>query len=270
MVEKRARASALAVESDQNPSVEPVEQVAVEAVGTERVAVEHADLYARLATPFDVTFRDLRGGVELEYITGEQAVTRLNETLGVANWAFRVLEHGIHAEADECWVLAELTATIGDKTVVRQQFGSQKVKRSRASGTPLDIGFDLKGAATDALKKCASLLGVGLYLWKKEPLPERASAGGPNGAGSFGAGGNGPGLTSIPGGALPAPGEQLNCEECGEPLTETRFKDGTNWAPTQLAVFGRRKHSKVLCMSHYREANQAKRRAEEALQQVPF
>jgi len=43
------------------------------------------------------------------------------------------------------------------------------VKRSRSSGTPLDIGFDLKGAATDALKKCASLIGVALYLWKKEP-----------------------------------------------------------------------------------------------------
>ena len=64
--------------------------------------------------------------------------------------------------------------------------------------------------------------------------------------------------------------DSLFCEECGEPLTETRFKDGTNWAPAQLAVFGRRKHSRILCMSHYREANQAKRRAEEALQQVPF
>ena len=262
MVEKRARASAQAAEAVETEPVEP-------AAG-ENGAVEHADLYARLTTPFDVTFRDLRGGVELEYITGEQCVSRLNETLGVANWSFRVLEHGIHAEADECWVLGELTATIGDKTVTRQQFGSQKVKRSRASGTPLDIGFDLKGAATDALKKCASLLGVALYLWKKEPLPERASAGGPSGGAGNGAGVNGAGLTSIAGGALPAPGEQLNCEECGEPLTETRFKDGTNWAPTQLAVFGRRKHSKVLCMTHYREANQAKRRAEEALQQVPF
>ena len=275
MSEKRARASALAAEPDPNPAVESMEQAAVEQPPTENARVEHADLYARLATPFDVTFKDLRGGVELEYITGEQCVTRLNETLGVANWNFRVLEHGIHAEADECWVLGELTAEIGDKTVTRQQFGSQKVKRSRASGTPLDIGFDLKGAATDALKKCSSLLGVALYLWKKEPLPERAAPGGPNGAGAngaggYGAGGNGPSLTSIPGGALPNPGEQLNCEECGEPLTETRFKDGTNWAPTQLAVFGRRKHSKVLCMTHYREANQAKRRAEEALQQVPF
>jgi hypothetical protein len=228
-------------------------------------------LYERIAAPFDVTFRDIRGGVELEYITGEQATTRLNEQLGFLGWSFRIVEHGIHAEADECWVLAELTVTLDGRTVVRQQFGSQKVKRSRSSGTPLDIGFDLKGAGTDALKKCASLIGVGLYLHEKTPpaglggTPEgnRSSGSGPRAMPSSGGGDSSPGAASND---LDA----LFCEECGEPLTETRFKDGTNWAPSQLAVFGRRKHSRILCMSHYREANQAKRRAEEALQQVPF
>ena len=236
-----------------------------DAVG-DAVSPVEAELYSRLAAPFDVTFRDLRGGVELEYITGEQCATRLNETLGFLAWSFRVLEHGIHAEADECWVLGELTVTVGDRTITRQQFGSQKVKRSRSSGTPLDIGFDLKGASTDALKKCASLIGVALYLWKKEP---------PIGLDTNGASSNGTMPTNGTSALRPANGagvdpESLYCEECGELLTETRFKDGTNWAPAQLAVFGRRKHSRILCMSHYREANQAKRRAEEALQQVPF
>lgn len=215
--------------------------------------VDHAELYTRLATPFDVTFKDTRGGVELEYITGEQAVSRLNETLGVANWSFRILEHGIHPEADECWILAEMTATVGGTTVTRQQFGSQKIKRSRSSGTPLDIGFDLKGAATDSLKKCASLIGVGLYLWKKEA---------PTDIGGAAERGSSNGATDET--------DPLVCAECGEQLTETRFKDGTNWAPSQLAGFGRRKHSRILCMAHYREANLAKRRAEETLQQVPF
>jgi Rad52/22 family double-strand break repair protein len=232
-----------------------------------------AELYSRLAAPFDVTFRDLRGGVELEYITGEQATTRLNETLGFLAWSFRVLEHGIHAEADECWVLGELTVTLDGRTVTRQQFGSQKVKRSRTSGTPLDIGFDLKGAATDALKKCASLIGVALYLWKKEPPAGLGNAGQPAGGASDAhapSGANGIHVVGSSGAAGATDLDSLYCEECGEPLTETRFKDGTNWAPAQLAVFGRRKHSRILCMTHYREANQAKRRAEEALQQVPF
>ena len=143
-----------------------------------------AETYARLAAPFEVTFTDIRGGVELTYVSGEQVVRRLNEVLGVGGWSFRVLSHEINAEADEAWALGELVAEIGDKTVVRQQFGSQKLKRSRNTGVPLDIGFDLKGAATDAMKKCASLLGVGLYLSRKDPradprrarIVERASA----------------------------------------------------------------------------------------------
>ena len=126
------------------------------------------DIYARLAEPFEVTFTDFRGGVQLTYVSGEQVVRRLNEVLGVGGWSFRVLRHGINTEADEAWALGELVAEIGERSVVRQQFGSQKLKRSRASGTPLDIGFDLKGAGTDAMKKCASWLGVGLYLSRKE------------------------------------------------------------------------------------------------------
>ena len=50
--------------------------------------------YEALSAPFETTFRDHRGGIELEYITGEQTVSRLNEVLGVSGWSFRVLEHG--------------------------------------------------------------------------------------------------------------------------------------------------------------------------------
>lgn len=229
-----------------------------------------ADLYDALAAPFERThFRDGGGGVRLEYIDGEQATTRLNETLGFLNWSFRVVEHGIHAEADECWTLGELTVTIGDRTVTRQQFGSNKIKRSRSSGTPLDIGFDLKAAGTDALKKCASLIGVALYLYEKEAPTDRVA---PVGNAPAGSGQQPTPLSSAGKSTAQNLGidDPLYCEECGDTLTETRFKDGTNWAPSQLAVFGRRKHSRILCMPHYREANQAKRRAEEALQTVPF
>jgi hypothetical protein len=79
------------------------------------------------------------------------------------------LRHDVNAEADEAWALGEIVAEIDGKCVTRQQFGSQKIKRSRSTGKPLDLGFDLKGAATDAMKKCASLLGVGLYLSRKAP-----------------------------------------------------------------------------------------------------
>src|SRR5947209_4709485 len=70
------------------------------------------DLYQQLAATFESTFRDQRGGVDLEYITGEQCVSRLNQVLGPAGWSFVVREHALNAEADEVWVLGELTATI--------------------------------------------------------------------------------------------------------------------------------------------------------------
>jgi hypothetical protein len=214
--------------------------------------VYFADVYGKLAAPFESTFKDVRGGVELEYITGEQCVSRLNETLGVAGWSFTIKEHGINAEADEAWVLGEISANFGGAIVVRQQFGSQKIKRSRASGIPLDIGFDLKGAATDALKKCAMLLGVGLYLSKKEvPLGGQRTA--PEAAQ-----------------AEAEVGEVLTCADCGSELKETRFRDGTVWPPAQLAAYGRRKHNRVLCMDHYRAANEARRKSERALEEVPF
>lgn len=127
------------------------------------------DTDERLAAPFDAVFTDVRGGIALTYVTGEQVTRRLNEVLGVGGWSFRVLKHDINVEADEAWCLGELIADVNGKLITRQQFGSQKLKRSRSTGVPLDIGFDLKGAATDAMKKCASLLGVGLYLSRKEP-----------------------------------------------------------------------------------------------------
>ena len=134
--------------------------------------------YAGLAEPFDVTFRDVRGGVEVTFISGEQVVSRLNEVLGVSGWSFRVLHQEIHPEADEVWALGEMVADIDGKTVTRQQFGSQKIKRSRSTGAPLDLGFDLKGAATDSMKKCASWLGVGLYLSRKSPPRSESSTSG--------------------------------------------------------------------------------------------
>ena len=71
------------------------------------------DVYEKLAAPFEETHRDVRGGVQLEYITGEQCITRLNETLGVAGWSFREprlfteREQSVFiaiAEAVEAWV----------------------------------------------------------------------------------------------------------------------------------------------------------------------
>src|SRR6186713_2972671 len=122
------------------------------------------NLYAQLAAPFDETFKLPKSG--LTYITGEQVTRRLNEVLGWSAWSFKVVSHGYDEPSDSHWVLGRLE--IPGDGIVREQFGSQKVNRTREGGHTIDFGFDLKGAATDAFKKCATGIGVGLYLSHKE------------------------------------------------------------------------------------------------------
>lgn len=130
------------------------------------------EIYEQLSAPFEHTFK--KPGSNLDYITGEQVTSRLNEVLGWDGWSFRVLEHNYDESADELWCLGELT--IG--STIRSQFGSQKPNRYARgdnAGKIIDLGFDLKGAATDALKKCASLIGVGLYLHEKDSASKPAA-----------------------------------------------------------------------------------------------
>jgi hypothetical protein len=160
---------------------------------------------ADLTRPFATVFSDTRGGQTFDYFTGEQARTRLLDVFGPGGCESRVLREQLNAEANEVCVLVELAVRVVEhdpndpelyivRTVVHQEWGSQKMKRSRSTGEPLDLGFDLKGATTDGLKKCCSDLGIGLYLWRKlvggrpaipdEGLPEGAVAAGTNASGS--------------------------------------------------------------------------------------
>src|SRR5262249_39752461 len=73
---------------------------------------------------------------------------------------------------EEVLVLGKLTA----EGIMRMQFGSSQVTRERGSGALMSLGDDLKAAGTDALKKCATFLGIGLHLYAQKPLPGRGPA----------------------------------------------------------------------------------------------
>lgn len=105
------------------------------------------------------------------YHTGEQIITHLNRVLGPDGWSFHVLDHGQEEDSDECWAFGQLTALIDGRTVVKQDYGSQAMKRARSTGKFVSKGEDRKAAATDALKRCARLLGVGLDAWANERAP---------------------------------------------------------------------------------------------------
>src|SRR4029077_16220123 len=52
----------------------------------------------------------------------------------------------------------------------KMAFGTSQVTRTQGTGAVVSLGDDLKAAATDALKKCATFLGVGLHLYAERPL----------------------------------------------------------------------------------------------------
>ena len=123
-----------------------------------------------LTRPFaDIKSRPGRNGQSIQYIEAHSIVQRLNDALA-GDWSFRVLEHDVRE--GEVVVLGELRA--GD--VVKQAFGGSEVTRTR-EGKVVSIADDLKSAATDALKKAATLLGVGMHVYVAEEPPQRVHTG---------------------------------------------------------------------------------------------
>ena len=105
-----------------------------------------------------------------EYVELRPVVQRLNDALGYDGWSFRVTDT---AEADKMlMVWGELTVHGDTHDAVRMQCGRKSVIFRRDSDEPLDIGNDWKAATSDCIKKCATLLGVGLYLGDDEYQPE--------------------------------------------------------------------------------------------------
>jgi len=102
--------------------------------------------------------RRAASGKSLTYVETHNYIERLNEAYD-GRWDFEVLEHQV-LDA-EVVVLGRLVADGVTKTA----FGGSSRTVSRDSGEALSLADDLKAAASDALKKCCSLLGLGLHLY---------------------------------------------------------------------------------------------------------
>ena len=114
-----------------------------------------ADILEALGKPFPaaaIKKRQGGGNKMLDYIETHTVINRLNSATN-GEWSFHVKD--IQWRADLLMVLGELTIPgLG----TRSGFGVQKV--SDRGGEDL-----VKGASSDALKKCATLFGVALELY---------------------------------------------------------------------------------------------------------
>lgn len=113
--------------------------------------------------PSQIKQRQGKFGHILDYVEGHVVTSRLNEAFD-GNWSFEVVKYRILKDTDEVLVLGKLTA----EGVIKMAFGSKEIERSKDTKAVVSLGDDLKAASTDALKKAASLLGVGLYLYSDQ------------------------------------------------------------------------------------------------------
>ena len=104
------------------------------------------------------------------------------------------MKHEILKETDEVVVLGELSTG----SIKKSQFGSSRITRARETGEVISLSDDLKAAATDSIKKCATLLGVGLSLYNgNKPERQNNSANGGNRHSGNGGNGNGNGRLKL-------------------------------------------------------------------------
>lgn len=124
------------------------------------------DLIAwHLEYPFRPEQIKLKDGVQ--YVDGASVIQRLNDVLGTANWSFRILGDPIQLEK-EVIIRGRLTAWIGDRKLVKEDFGAHDFARKKSNNEIISRSDTLKSAATDCIKRCAHQLGVGLHLYSKD------------------------------------------------------------------------------------------------------
>jgi hypothetical protein len=128
------------------------------------------ELYRQFSEPFPKSVEKAlkKGGVSLTYIPISEVINRLNLTLGSGGWQTRIISVQRDSHDPE-FITAhvELTVNIDQSPVVKHGIGGSKVKRMK-SGDIVDLGDDYKGAVSDAIKKAAQQLGIGLYLARDE------------------------------------------------------------------------------------------------------
>lgn len=145
--------------------------------------------------------RPAKGGGKWTYVTGIYVKKVLNVLFGW-DWSFEIKAFEMNIEAKQCIVHGRLTVNINDKTIVKEQFGRSDIafktepvfddtgkpvmikdrngkekQKKIQTNQPLDLGNELKAATTDALKKCASELGICSDIYGSEEFKQIRVAG---------------------------------------------------------------------------------------------
>lgn len=119
------------------------------------MGTNHAEIFAALGAPFQPgeVKQYSRDGRAMYYITARVVANRLDNVIGPENWDFEVKPWGQEA------LIGTLILRLPDGTVVRKSDVGGKADMKAADDAD-------KSAASDCLKRCASLFGVARYLYR--------------------------------------------------------------------------------------------------------
>ena len=113
--------------------------------------------------------RPAKGGGTWTYVTGGYVKKCLNLMFGW-DWDFEILSEQVLF--NEVVVKGKLTCRSNGKTIIKTQFGNKDIMYKKGTETPLSIGNDMKAAATDCLKKCASEIGIAADIYNADEFRE--------------------------------------------------------------------------------------------------
>jgi len=109
------------------------------------------------------------GGRIFDYVEIGYVIDQLNKLTGF-KWSFKIVDQQIGK--DQIWVKGRLVVYTPDGKIIKEQYGSKIIAKYKETGKIIDIGADLKSAASDSLKKCASLLGIAQDVYWKQEIDE--------------------------------------------------------------------------------------------------
>lgn len=118
-----------------------------------------------------------KGGQKFDYVTGVYVKKMLNYLTGW-RWDFEIIDKGevvVDGKIIQVWVQGKLTINNekNEPIIIKTQFGGADVKYLKGkSNIPVDYANDLKAAATDALKKCASEIGIASDIYGKNEFKD--------------------------------------------------------------------------------------------------
>ena len=134
---------------------------AFRAVKTGQIAIEKPPTVTILEYPFREDQILQKNG--RDYVEGATIIQRLLDS-GV-DWSFEILE--TKTIEDEVIAKGRLTLFINGREIRKEQYGGAVFSRTKDGDEIVSRADTLKAASTDALKKCATLLGVGLHLYSE-------------------------------------------------------------------------------------------------------